>query len=317
MNKLYQPGIMESVPAVARYVVFSLADKATGAQDIKDALSRLSPLANGSDVVVGFGPSLVAALGAEIPGLHEFPAMAGHGVKVPSTPGVLWCWVRGGDLGDLLHLTRKVQKAMAPAFAVRHVVDAFRHALGDSGHGKDLTGYEDGTENPTGDAAEDAAFVQGAGEGLDGASYVAVQQWVHDLDAFEALGEADQDNHFGRRRSDNEELEDSPTSAHVKRTAQESFDPEAFMLRRSMPWMMSMQAGIMFVAFGKSHAAFEAQMRRMAGEEDGITDAMFAISRPVSGAYFWCPPLHDGKLDLRRLGLGVARPGPDAARPTA
>lgn len=302
-NPTYQPGILEGVPAVARYVLFNIADKAVTAADIQEALRRLSPLANGSDVVLGIGPSLVAALGAEIPGLHEFPDMSGNGVKVPSTPGTLWCWIRGDDLGDLLHLTRKVQKALAPAFTVRHVVDAFRHALGESGHGKDLTGFEDGTENPKGEAAEEAAFAHGLGDGLDGSSYVAVQQWVHDLDAFEALGEQDRDNCIGRRLSDNEELEDSPTSAHVKRTAQETFDPPAFVLRRSMPWMMSMQAGLMFVAFGCSLSAFERQMRRMAGHDDGIVDAMFTISKPVNGAYFWCPPMRDGKLDLRRLGL--------------
>ena len=89
----------------------------------------------------------------------------------------------------------------------------------------------------------------------------------------------------------------------MKRTAQESFDPEAFVLRRSMPWMASMQAGLMFVAFGKSLQAFEQQMRRMAGHDDGIVDAMFKISRPVTGAYFWCPPMREGRLDLRRLGL--------------
>ncbi|RZJ22063.1 MAG: Dyp-type peroxidase [Haliea sp.] len=299
----YQPGILEGVPPVARYVLFNLSDQGSSVQAVKDALGRLSPLADGSELVVGLGPSLVAALGASVPGLHEFPDLSGHGVKVPSTPGTLWCWVRGDDLGNLLQLTRKVQKALAPAFLMRHVVDAFRHALGESGHGRDLTGYEDGTENPSGTAAEEAAFAQGQGEGMDGSSFVAVQQWVHDLDAFEALAEGDRDNHFGRRLSDNEELEDSPTSAHVKRTAQESFDPEAFVLRRSMPWMVSMQAGLMFVAFGKSLYAFEAQMKRMAGHDDGITDAMFTISRPVTGAYFWCPPMRDGKLDLRQLGL--------------
>jgi putative iron-dependent peroxidase len=257
-------------------------------------------------VVVGIGPSLVKALGAEIPKLHEFPDFSGHGVKVPSTPGTLWCWVRGSDLGDLLHLTRKVQKALAPAFVMRHVLDAFRHAWTEGGHGRDLTGFEDGTENPTGEKAEEAAFAHGLGEGLDGASYVAVQQWTHDLDAFEALGDRERDLHIGRRMSDNEELEDAPVTSHVKRTEQESFEPEAFVLRRSMPWMLSMEAGLMFVAFGQSHAAFEAQMRRMAGQEDGITDALFKISQPVNGAYFWCPPMRDGRLDLRRLGLGVA-----------
>ena len=70
-----------------------------------------------------------------------------------------------------------------------------------------------------------------------------------------------------------------------------------------MPWRLSTQAGLMFVAFGKSLDAFEAQMRRMAGHEDGIIDALFGISKPVNGAYFWCPPMRGGRLDLRRLGL--------------
>ncbi|MCM2252205.1 MAG: Dyp-type peroxidase [Ramlibacter sp.] len=302
-TKLFQPGILEPIPPVARFVLFDLAQPRVDAPAIREALARLSPWADGSDVVLGIGPALVEALGARIPGLRPFPELSGHGVQVPATPGTLWCWVRGDDLGHLLHLTRRVQKALAPAFVVRHVVDAFRHAVGESGFGKDLTSYEDGTENPVGEAAQEAAFAAGLGEGLDGASYVAVQQWVHDLDAFDALTSEAQDHHIGRRRSDNEELDDSPTSAHVKRTAQESFDPPAFLLRRSMPWMMSMQAGLMFVAFGKSLDAFEAQMRRMAGQDDGVVDAMFRISKPVTGAYFWCPPMREGRLDLRRLGL--------------
>lgn len=306
IEKPYQPGIFEPIPPVARYVLFGLANASVDADAIKEALTRVTPLVNGSDVVIGLGPSLVHALGADIPGLHEYPDFSRGTLKIPVTPGVLWCWLRGSDLGDLLHVTRKVQKALAPAFTVRHVVDAFRHSWKEGGHGHDLTGFEDGTENPEGEAAEEAAFAHGLGEGLDGSSYVAVQQWVHDLDAFEALEDQARDFHIGRRLSDNEELEDAPEEAHVKRTAQESFDPEAFLLRRSMPWMMSMQAGLMFVAFGKSFQAFEQQMRRMAGHDDGIVDAMFKISKPVNGAYFWCPPMRDGRLDLRRLGLGVS-----------
>jgi hypothetical protein len=44
-----------------------------------------------------------------------------------------------------------------------------------------------------------------------------------------------------------------------------------------------------------------------AGLDDGITDALFRISKPVSGAYFWCPPVRVGaqglRLDLRQIGL--------------
>jgi len=145
--------------------------------------------------------------------------------------------------------------------------------------------------------------VRGQGAGVDGSSFAAVQQWVHNLDHFEAMTAKQQDKTFGRRRSDNAELKDAPPSAHIKRTAQESFEPEAFILRRSMPWADPARAGLVFVAFGRSFDAFEALLRRMVGTDDGITDALFRFTRPISGAYFWCPPVASGRLDLRALGL--------------
>jgi putative iron-dependent peroxidase len=70
-----------------------------------------------------------------------------------------------------------------------------------------------------------------------------------------------------------------------------------------MPWADATQAGLNFVAFGKSLDAFDAQMKRMAGAEDGIVDALFTFTRPVTGAYFWCPPMQGKRLDLRAIGL--------------
>src|SRR5688572_22610121 len=100
-----QPGILQPVPVVARYALFHPADGAVR-EPLSEALRRLAEVANGEDVVVGIGPSLVAALGATVPGLREFPELSGHGAHVPSTPVPLWCWLRGEDRGDLLHLTR-------------------------------------------------------------------------------------------------------------------------------------------------------------------------------------------------------------------
>lgn len=70
-----------------------------------------------------------------------------------------------------------------------------------------------------------------------------------------------------------------------------------------MPWADGARAGLVFVAFGKSLDAFEAQLRRMVGAEDGVVDALFKFTRPISGSYFWCPPMRNGRLDLRALGL--------------
>lgn len=289
-----QPGILAPVPALARYLSFSQLPES----DPRPGLAALADMVDGEAVVVGVGHSLALSVGSAIDGLRAFPAHTGAGFDVPSTSSALWCWLRGEDRGDIVHTSRRIQQAVAPSLEIEEVVDAFRH-----GTGRDLTGYEDGTENPEGDAAVAAALVSGAGAGADGSSFVAVQQWLHDFELFEGKSAAERDHVIGRRLSDNEELEDAPESAHVKRTAQESFEPEAFVLRRSMPWADEYAAGLQFVAFGKSFDAFEAQLTRMVGAEDGIVDALFTFTRPVSGAYYWCPPLSEGRLDLRLLGM--------------
>jgi putative iron-dependent peroxidase len=108
---------------------------------------------------------------------------------------------------------------------------------------------------------------------------------------------------IGRDRDSNDELADAPASAHVKRTAQESYDPPAFMLRRSMPWGDVREHGLYFVAYCATLDAFERQLRRMAGLEDGIKNALLRFSRAATGGYFWCPPILGNHLDLRALGL--------------
>jgi len=240
----------------------------------------------------------VRVLGGEVSGLRVFPTQFGSGLILPSSSAALWCWLRGDDRGKLLHAGRKINAAVSSAFDSDSVIDGFMHDTG-----RDLTGYLDGTENPKGKKATDAAIVRGLGVGLDGSSFVAVQQWVHDFQRFDAMSSKEQDNSVGRRKSDNKELTGAPNSSHVKRTAQESFSPEAFLLRRSMPWSEGNAGGLNFVAFGKSFDAFEAQLKRMVGAEDGITDALFKFTRPVNGSYFWCPPMAKGRLELQALGI--------------
>ena len=288
-----QTGILSPLPPLARYLSFTLGETSR----VAEALRALRDAVDGERSVVGIGRTLVTALGADVAGLAAFPAITAPGLTITSAPEVLWIWLRGEDHGELLHRSRHLARLLAPAFALDTVVDAFKYA-----DGRDLSGFEDGTENPTGDDALAAAIV-GEGSPLAGSSFVAVQRWQHDFARFEAMSGDAQDHAIGRRRSDNEELDDAPPSAHVKRTAQESFDPEAFVLRRSMPWAAGNDGGLVFVAFGASFAAFEAQLKRMTGREDGITDALFTFTQPLDGAYFWCPALKDGQLDLSPLGV--------------
>ena len=289
-----QTGILAGLPPRSRYVVFQ---QRLGV-DPTDALRELARDEAGAKRVVGLGASLLSTIGAEIPGLHSFPVYEGPGLTVPSTPAALWCWLRGEDRGELVHETRGLVTILEDGFECVDVIDAFQYR-----EGRDLSGYIDGTENPTGERAQEVAIVGSGAAGPEGSAFVSVQQWVHDLDVFDAMSQEQRDHTIGRRLSDNEEIDDAPESAHVKRSAQESFDPEAFVLRRSMPYATGETHGLIFVAFAASLAPFEALLHRMAGAEDGIPDALFEFTQPVTGNHFWCPPSSGGGLDLRAVGL--------------
>lgn len=294
MNQV-QAGILAEVPDKARFISFQLANVQTLAQ----ALNNIQAHADGERVVVGFGLSIVEALGQHIPGLLAGPRVDTSLVDIPCQPIALWLWLRGPSRGELLHLERHWVTLLEPTFTRQHSIEAFKY---DSG--RDLTGYEDGTENAEGsDAIAVASVSAPAADALIGSSYVAIQQWLHDFKAFDAMSDAEQDNTFGRHRISNEEFAEAPESAHVKRTEQEAPTPQAHVLRRSMPWSAGNRAGLVFTAFGHSLEAFEVLLKRMSGAHDGIVDGLFGFTKPINGAYVWCPGMRNGQLDLRALGL--------------
>jgi len=200
-----QPSILPGVPRVARYLSFSNRPGLGSAV----SMELVQSLDIDDRIVVGIGEPLIAQWGGVVPELRTFPALSGPGVQVPSEQHALWIWLRGDDQGELVNRSISIADSLADGFRLEQVVDAFKY--GSDELGLDLTGYEDGTENPIGDEAVAAAIA------ADGSSFVAVQQWVHDLRSFSALPQSEQDHIIGRRKSDNEEIEDAPESAHVKR----------------------------------------------------------------------------------------------------
>jgi putative iron-dependent peroxidase len=294
MNPLAaQPSILSTPRALGRSVTLRLLPET----DPRPALARLRETWVPAWGILGLGEPLVRALGATIPGLRPFPAMAGAACSVASTQQALWIRVGADDRSAVFDRSEQMLALLESAFVLDDALDVFLYA-----GGRDLTGYEDGTENPKEQAAIDATLVA-AGAGFRHSSFVAVQKWVHDLRHFRTHPVERRNAIFGRRVDTNEEIDDAPESAHIKRTAQEDFDPPAFMVRRSMPWATGHEQGIEFVAFGESLDRYERALRRMVGHDDGIVDALFTFSHPVTGGYYWCPPVAGDRLDLTLLGL--------------
>lgn len=291
--KLSQPGILAPPPACGRSLSFRLGTET----DPRKALERLRSGITMDHCVIGLGEPLVRALGVALPELRSFPSLSGPGCAVPATQSALWVFLRGTDAGSLFDATEQLEGLTDDMFVREDTMDTFTYA-----GGRDLSGYIDGTANPSAEDSVGVALVA-AGDGLVGSSFVAVQRWSHDLASFRAHSTAQRDAMIGRRRDTNEEIADAPASAHVKRSAQEEFSPTAFMVRRSMPWALGDDQGLEFIAYGHSLDAFEQVLRRMIGLDDGITDALFRFSRPLRGGYYWCPPVVRNRLDLTRLGL--------------
>lgn len=290
-----QTGALAGVPDFAKYLTF----KVHRTDGLTECLQQLARHCDGERLVVGLGSGLLAALGRSMAGLTDMPDYHHGDLSLAQDQADLFIWLRGSggseEVGQLLQQAQAITAVLADHFVAHSYWDAFNYG------GRDLSGYEDGTENPEGDDALAAGFVGQGEAGIKGGSFVAVQPWRHQLQSFKQRAQADQDDVIGRRLSDNVEFPEAPSSAHVKRSAQESFAPEAFMLRRSMPWVQGTESGLVFVAFGKDLTAFDAIMKRMIGAEDGIVDGLFSFTQPVGGGFYWCPPIHQGGLDLRAI----------------
>ena len=291
-----QPGILAAVPASGRYLSFSALPQG----DCAPRCARLGELADGQRLVVGLGESLVRALGRDIPGLRSFAGAVGPGLELPATPAALWCWLRGDDRGDLVHLTRAVQAAVGACAALEQVIEAFRH--GKRAGPERLRGRHREPDAatppcrprswpgraPAWTAA--ASLPCSSGCTTSAASSAMSPQRAGPVPS--AGGAATTSSSTTRRRR--------RTSSAPRRRAS---TPRPSCCAARCPGPKASAPGWCSWPSASSFDAFEAQLQRMIGAEDGITDALFRFTRPVTGAYFWCPPLHAGRLDLRALGL--------------
>jgi putative iron-dependent peroxidase len=290
MATTFQPAILGPLPPLGRYVTFALH----GAVDPVAVLRALGAVEPDPKTVLGVGTPLAERLGRDVPGLRAFPRDL---PPFPSTQHAAWVFLTHGDSTQLFDAGRELARRFRGLLDVVDEIDSFAYRTN-----RDLSGFVDGTENPKGEDAHRAAIIAGRGAGLDGGSFVAVQRWIHDLDAVDHMTAAARAGAIGRDPETNDELDGAPASAHIKRTQQESFEPPAFVVRRSMPYGGIREHGLNFVAFGESLDRFERQLRRMAGHDDGIPDGLLSFTRAVSGAYYFCPPLRAGRLDLSALG---------------
>ena len=286
--KKYQTGIIEDNASSEMFLFFNL----TNATKLVGSLKVLATVVDGSSAVAGFGNQVMQYF----PQVTEYKQQQFNSPLMSDEAGCdLVIWLKNDDKGKLFHQAIKLKNLLADAFALHKTVSSYAYRKN-----FDLSDFEDGVENPQGDAMQPVAIVA-EGE-LTGSSFWVLQQWQHDFNWLNTNSQASKEACVGRSMDDSHQLDNLPDSAHVKKAAKENFTPEAELLRKSMPWSDDeLNGGLMFSAFGYSFRAFNLQMTSMLGTEDGVVDGVFNFSKILNTNYLWCPPIVDGCLDLSLL----------------
>jgi putative iron-dependent peroxidase len=159
---------------------------------------------------------------------------------------------------------------------------------------RDLIGFVDGTENPRGEAVIDAVLIGDEDAAFAAGSYVIVQKYLHNLDAWNALSTEAQERIIGRTKLSDIELDDSvkPTSAHNALTTIVENGREIKILRDNMPFGQPARGefGTYFIGYSRSPRTIEQMLDNMfVGRPPGNYDRLLDFSRAVTGNLFFVP----------------------------
>jgi putative iron-dependent peroxidase len=160
---------------------------------------------------------------------------------------------------------------------------------------RDLLGFVDGTENPTGPAASAAVLIGDEDPDFAAGSYVIVQKYLHDLDTWNAISIEEQQRVIGRTKLDDIELADAvkPSNSHVALNTIVGPDgEERQIVRDNMPFgsVGAGEFGTYFIGYAAHPDVTEQMLTHMfVGNPPGNYDRILDFSTPVTGALFFIP----------------------------
>lgn len=281
-----QSGIFALGTSSHAYLEFDLR-RGAGARDLTAAMANLREprtTIGGVNFVSGFRPELwrsvvPSGLPRDVSGFND-AIVGANGYVMPATQRDAVLWLSGSAYDVVFDESRGAIAALAGLATVADETSSWAYR-----YDHDLTGFIDGTENPS---LLEAPGVLAVPDGQPGAggTILLLQKWVHDAAKWEALGVAAQERAIGRRKADSAELDPKPRDSHVARTDQDTF---GHVFRRNMPYGTVTSHGTMFVGFTAEQQRLAKMLESMAGVTDGVRDALTNYTKPVSGAYYFMP----------------------------
>jgi putative iron-dependent peroxidase len=282
--------------------IFLVATINQGAEEVvRELLADIS----GLERTVGFrvptaGLALVTGIGSEAwdrlfagprpKELHPFKELRGEKHHAPSTPGDLLFHIRSEQTDLSFELATQIADRLVDATSVVDEVHGFKYF-----DDRDLLGFVDGTENPTGAAAEAAVTVGSEDPDFTGSSYVIVQKYLHNMKAWNVLSTEAQENVVGRRKLSNVELSDDvkPSNSHVAlNTIIDADGTQRQILRDNMAFgnVGRSEFGTFFIGYASTPSVTERMLENMfIGDPPGNYDRILDFSTAETGSLFFVP----------------------------
>jgi putative iron-dependent peroxidase len=289
-----QAGIFALGTSSHAYLEFDLLD-AKRCRELASAISAIREprtTTGGVNFVIGFRPELWCDIAqADAPsgvkGFNE-EIQGTEGFVMPSTQHDALVWLSGSAYDVVFDMARAVVRDLAAQASLGDETSSWSYR-----HDRDLTGFVDGSENPTLLDAPIAALLP---EGVPGAAgtVLLLQKWKHKVAEWEAQSVPQQERIIGRTKLDSIELENKPSDSHVARTDQDEFGS---IFRRNMPYGHIDDHGTMFVGFSSDQRRLSRMLESMAGLVTGTRDALTRFTQPLTGSYYFVPAVES----LRRL----------------
>ena len=248
---------------------------------------------------IGDGLSCVAAFGSDAwdklfgtprpAELHSFREIRSGERHAVATPADLLFHIRAKRMDLCFELATQIMNRIGSAAASVDETHGFRYF-----DDRDLLGFVDGTENPRGQAALEAALVAGEDPAFAGGSYVIIQKYLHDVGRWNAISTEEQERIIGRKKLSDIELSDAvkPTSAHSALTTVVEDGKEVKILRDNMPFGNPGRGefGTYFIAYSRTPRITEQMLENMfVGRPPGNYDRLLDFSRAVTGSLFFAP----------------------------
>ncbi|HET6988090.1 MAG TPA: Dyp-type peroxidase [Kribbella sp.] len=305
------PGPAASTQALPQSVLMPLTGSAIflvvtiepgGEETARDLLEGMSGLVRSVGFRVPSGSlSCVTSIGSDVwdrlfsgprpAELHPFIELEGGTHRAVSTPGDLLFHIRAAHQDQCFELASQIMNSLDGAATVVDEVHGFKYF-----EMRDLLGFVDGTENPTGSEAQDAVLIGDEDPDFAGGSYVIVQKYLHDMKAWNSLTVEQQERAVGRSKLEDIEMADDvkPSNAHIALNVIEDEDGnELQIVRDNMPFgtVGTQEFGTYFIGYAKTPSVTELMLRRMfIGEPEGNHDRLLDFSTAVTGTLFFTPP---------------------------